>query len=88
MLPEGNKWKQLDLNQWSFDYQSNALPTKLCFQGGNNRIWTDNTLFFKQVLYQLELCSQVFLKGFEPSFMPWKGIVLTIRRQEHKGHGY
>ena len=29
--PEG-QWKQLDLNQRSFDYQSNALPTKLCFQ--------------------------------------------------------
>lgn len=25
---------------------------------GNNRIWTDNTLIFNQVLYQLELCSQ------------------------------
>ena len=74
------RWKQLDLNQWSFDYQSNALPTKLCFQGGNNRIWTDNTLFFKQVLYQLELCSQVFLTGFEPVLQHWKCCDLTASR--------
>ena len=29
----------------------------------------------------------IFLKGFEPSFMPWKGIVLTIRRQELDADG-
>jgi hypothetical protein len=28
------EWNQLDLNQWSFDYQSNALPTKLWFRLG------------------------------------------------------
>ena len=28
------RWKQLDSNQRSFDYQSNALPTKLCFRAG------------------------------------------------------
>ena len=32
--------------------------TELRFQGGNSRIWTDNTKIFNPVLYQLELCSQ------------------------------
>ena len=29
-------WNQLDSNQWPFDYQSNALPTKLWFQVRSN----------------------------------------------------
>ena len=35
--------------------------------------WVDNLMHFNMVL----------LKGFDPSFPPWKGSVLASRRQEH-----
>ena len=47
------KWKQLDSNQWSFDYQSNALPTKLCFQGGSSETRTHDLQVKSPLLYQL-----------------------------------
>ena len=74
------KWKQLDLNQWSFDYQSKALPTKLCFQSLRDRIWTCDLSVPNTQLYQTELLPDIFLTGFEPVLPPWKGGDLTASR--------
>ena len=53
------------------------------FPSLRGRIWTCDLSVPNTQLYQTELLPDIFLKGFEPLFPPWKGSVLTIRRQEH-----
>ena len=52
---------------------------------GNNRIWTDNTLFFKQVLYQLELCPQAPSVRIELTYNKLTAYSRTLRATRNGG---